>query len=70
MKNIIKIVASCTVILFLFYLIFAMFALGITIDSLTRSNATGFKYGEISRVSDSLPDYTEQVEAVDPGVMK
>ena len=69
MKTIIKIVASFTVILFLFYLIFAMFALDITIEDLYNKNATGFKSGEISRVSDSLPDFTEPVETVVPGVM-
>lgn len=68
MKKIIKIVASLTAVLFMFWLIFAMFALNITWDSLTDSEAPQVKYSEISRVSDVKPANTQDIEkAIPPG---
>ena len=66
MKSIIKIVVSLTAMLFMFYLLFAMFALNITWDSLTNSEAPAVKYGEISRVSDVKPANTLDIEKVIP----
>ena len=69
MKSIIKISAFFIAMLFMFYLLGAMFALNITWDSLTDSEAPQVKYGEISRVSDVKPEsnYPDIEKVIPPG---
>lgn len=67
MKNIVKIIFSCIAVILMFFACMALFACGVTIDTLSQKNSIEVKYEEIKcdyEVSGGSP--TSSIEKLIP----